>query len=153
MSFVDASGNILNKTEMLALTTTQSTTVMRRVDADIFQRFTQDGGPYEGAVKMLYHAGQMVPEAAINALYETATVTSITPATGPAAGGTVVTIDGTNLAGVEGVTFGGTAGTALKRISDTRIQITTPAKSAAAYNVVVQDDAGNVTVTNGFTYS
>ncbi len=153
MSFVDASGSILNKTEMLALTTSQSTTVMRRVNADIYQKFTQDGGPYEGASKLLFHSGQLVPEDVINGLYETATITSISPATGPAAGGTVVTIDGTNLAGVEGVTFGGTAGTALKRLSDTRIQITTPAKSAGAYAVVVQDDAGNVTVNNGYTYS
>jgi len=153
MSFVDASGNILNKTEMLALTTSQSTTVMRRVNADIYQRFTQDGSTFEGASALLFHEGQIVPEDEINALYKTATVTSISPATGAAAGGTVVTIDGTNLAGVEGVTFGGTAGTSLQRISNTRIKVTTPAKTAGAYNVVVQDDSGNVTVTNGFTYS
>lgn len=153
MSFVDASGNILNKTEMLALTTSQSTTVRRRVDADIYQKFTQDGSTFEGAVKLLYHNGQLVTEAEINALYETATVTSITPATGPAAGGTVVTIDGTNLGGVEGVTFGGTAGTALQRVSETRVKVTTPAKTAGAYNVAVLDDAGTVTVTNGYTYS
>lgn len=153
MSFVDGSGNILNKTELLALTTSQSTTVQRVVNADIYQKFTQDGGPFEGATELLYHQGQVVTEDDINALYKTATVTSISPNTGAAAGGTVVTIDGTDLAGVEGVTFGGTAGTSLQRISKTRIKVTTPAKTAGAYNVVVQDDAGNVTVTNGFTYS
>lgn len=152
MSYVDASGNILNKTELLAKTTSQSTTVMREVNEDIYQKFTQDGGPFEGATKLLFHDGQLVAEADIDALYETATVTSISPNSGPAAGGTVVTITGTNLAGVEGVTFGGTAGTSLQRISSTQIKVTTPAKAAAAYNVVVQDDAGNVTVTNGYTY-
>lgn len=151
--FVKADGTILNKTEMLALTTAQSATVIHEVNEDIFQKFTQDGSTFEGATKLLYHAGQQVPRTEIDALYKTATVTSISPATGPAAGGTVVTITGTNLAGVEGVTFGGTAGTSLQRISSTQVKITTPAKTAGAYNVVTQDDAGDVTTTNGFTYS
>lgn len=153
MSFVDASGNILNKTEMLALTTSQSTTVVREVDADIYQKFTQDGSAYEGATKLLFHEGQRVTEAQINALFETATITSISPNSGPAAGGTVVTIDGTNLGGVEGVTFGGTAGTALQRVSDTRIKITTPPKAAGAYTVAVLDDAGTVSQASGYTYA
>jgi len=152
MTYVKADGTILNKTELLALTTEESSTVIREVSEDIFQKFTQDGGAFEGATKLLFHDGQLVPESEIDALYKTGTITSIDPETGPAAGGTVVTIDGTNLAGVEGVTFGGTAGTALQRISNTRIKITTPAKAAAAYNVVVLDDAGNITETNGYTY-
>jgi hypothetical protein len=153
MTYVKADGTILNKTEMLALTTEESTTVLREVTEDIFQKFTQDGGAFEGATKLLFHDGQLVPESEINALFATATVTSISPASGTTTGGTVVTISGTNLAGVEGVTFGGTAGTALQRISSTQIKITTPAKAAAAYNVVVQDDAGDVTVTSGYTYA
>lgn len=153
MSFVDSSGNILNKTELLALTTEQSTTVQRKLTADVYQKFTQDGSAYEGATKLLFHNGQVVTEDLIDGLFETATITDIDPATGPAAGGTVVTIDGTNLAGVEGVTFGGTAGTNLKRVSDTRIQITTPAKTAGAYTVAVLDDAGTVSEVNGFTYA
>ncbi|NUT90897.1 MAG: IPT/TIG domain-containing protein [Saccharothrix sp.] len=153
MTFVDADGTVLSKAEMLALTTSDTPTVIRTFTEDVYQRFTLSGGQFEGASSLLFHAGQEVPETEINALFTTATVTSISPATGPAAGGTVVTIDGTNLAGTEGVTFGGTAGTAFKRLSNTRVQVTTPAKAAGAYNVVVQDDAGNVTVNNGFTYS
>lgn len=153
MTYVKSDGTILNKTELLALTTEQTTTTIRTVDEDVFQKFTQPGAAFEGATKLLFHDGQEVPESEINALFKTATVTNISPATGPAAGGTVVTITGTNLAGVEGVTFGGTAGTALQRVSNTQIKITTPAKAAAAYNVAVLDDAGTVTVTNGFTYS
>jgi hypothetical protein len=152
MTYVKSDGTILNKTELLALTTEESTTVIRTVNEDIFQKFTQDGGAFEGATKLLYHDGQEVPESEIDALFKVATITTISPETGPAAGGTVVTIDGTNLAGVEGVTFGGTAGTALQRVSNTRIKITTPAKAAAAYNVVVLDDSGNVTEVNGYTY-
>ncbi|MEU3455667.1 IPT/TIG domain-containing protein, partial [Micromonospora sp. NPDC006766] len=77
----------------------------------------------------------------------------MSPATGPQAGGTEVTITGTNLSGTSGVTFGGTAGTGLKVLSQTKIKVTTPAKGAGAVAVVVADDSGNVTVANGFTYS
>lgn len=152
MTYVKSDGTILNKTELLALTTEESSTVIREVTEDVFQKFTYDGGTFEGATKLLFHAGQLVPESEIDALFKTATVTAISPASGPAAGGTVVTLTGTNLAGVEGVTFGGTAGTALQRVSSTQIKITTPAKTAGAYNVVVQDDAGDVTKTNFYTY-
>lgn len=152
MTYVKADGTILNETELLALTTEESTTVIRTVNEDIFQKFTQPGGAFEGSTKLLFHDGQEVPESEIEALFETATITNISPASGPAAGGTVVTITGTNLAGVEGVTFGGTAGTALQRVSNTQIKITTPAKAAAAYTVAVLDDAGTVSQASGYTY-
>lgn len=155
MTFVKEDGTVLNKTELYALATEQTQESIWVFNEDIHQLFTLSDGSsaFEGADKLLFHDGQRVPASVIEGLFKTATVTTITPNTGAAAGGTVVTIDGTNLAGSEGVTFGGTAGTAFKRISDTRVQVTTPAKTAGAYNVVVQDDAGNVTVTNGFTYS
>ncbi|HET9144038.1 IPT/TIG domain-containing protein [Actinophytocola sp.] len=154
-SFVKEDGTVLNKTELYALATEQTQESIWVFNEDVHQLFTQNEGnaTFEGADALLFHAGQRVPESVIEGLFKTATVTSIVPNTGAAAGGTVVTINGTNLGGTEGVTFGGTAGTAFKRISDTRVQVTTPAKTAGAYNVVVQDDAGNVTVTNGFTYS
>lgn len=79
-------------------------------------------------------------------------ISSITPNGGPVGGGTVVTIYGSNFTGSTGVTFGGTAGTAFSVVSDGQIQVTTPAKTAGAYNVVVTDPGGNATLTNGFTY-
>ncbi|WP_312218793.1 IPT/TIG domain-containing protein, partial [Brevundimonas sp.] len=54
------------------------------------------------------------------------TVTSISPATGLAAGGTTVTITGTNFSGATRVTFGGTAASAYIE-SDTQITATAPA--------------------------
>lgn len=154
-SFVTEDGTVLNKTELLALTTTEAAETIHIFTTDIHQVFTQNEGnaPYEGADRLMFHAGQRVPESEIDALFKTATITTVVPATGLAAGGTVVTINGTDFGGAEGVTFGGTAGTAFKRISNTRVQVTTPAKTAGAYNVVVKDDAGDVTKTNGFTYS
>lgn len=68
------------------------------------------------------------------------------------AGGKVVTIYGDNLADVTGVTFGGTAGTALDVVSDKEVKVTAPAHAAGAVNVVVTDPSGSATMANGFTY-
>lgn len=81
-----------------------------------------------------------------------ATVTSIAPATGPAAGGTATVVTGTNFTGSTSVTFGGTPGTSFSVVNDTTINVTTPAHAAGAVNVVVVNANGNGTLTNGFTY-
>lgn len=153
-SFVTEDGTVLNKTELLALTTTEAAETIHIFTEDIHQVFTQNEGnaTYEGADRLMFHVGQRVPESEIDALFKTATIATVTPATGPAAGGTVVVIDGTDFGGAEGVTFGGTAGTEFKRISNTRVQVKTPAKTAGAYAVVVKDDAGDVSKANGYTY-
>lgn len=81
------------------------------------------------------------------------TVTSLSPNTGAAAGGTAVTITGKDFTGATAVTFGGTAGTSRVVVNDTTITIVTPAKTAGAYDVVVTTPAGSGTKTNGFTFS
>lgn len=154
MSFTDAAGNNLTKTELLAKASEVDTETVYEFGEDIYQKFTFDGSSkFEGGKKLQFHDGQRVKESDINALFKTATITSISPATGAAAGGTAVTITGTDFAGAEGVTFGGTAATNFKVVSNTRITCTTPAKTAGAYDVVVKDDAGDVTEEDGFTYS
>jgi hypothetical protein len=154
-SLRDGSGNTLNKTELLALLTEQTQEKVYKVNdgAVVNQRFSFDGAEFEGGEKTLLYPGQQVTQSFVDGLFKTATIGTVSPATGGVAGGTVVTITGTNLAGSEGVTFGGTAGTAFKVISNTQVQVTTPAKTAGAYNVVVKDDSGDVTKTNGFTYA
>jgi hypothetical protein len=87
-----------------------------------------------------------------NGFAYTPTVTGVSPNTGPAAGGTPVTVAGTGLTGATGVTFGGVAGTAFSVTSPTSISVTTPA-GAGVVNVVVQHPGGNVTLTNGFAYT
>lgn len=81
-----------------------------------------------------------------------ARVKSITPSKGPAAGATVVTIRGDNMVDASSVTFGGTAGTSLVKVSDKEIRVTTPAKAAGSYAVAVVDPSGTTTVANGYTY-
>jgi hypothetical protein len=59
------------------------------------------------------------------------TVTNVSPAVGPEAGGTVVTITGTDLAHATGVTFDGVAATTFTVVSGTTITATSPAGSGA----------------------
>ena len=69
-------------------------------------------------------------------------VTGVSPAIGGAAGGTRVTIRGTNLSGVLAVTFGTTKGEALTLVSPTELVVTAPAHAAGVVNVAVLTAAG-----------
>jgi len=91
------------------------------------------------------------------------TVTSVSAATGPSAGGTVVTITGTRFGGVESfvpvVTFGGVAATAVAvgtvgNTSFTKITCTTPPHAPGQVDVIVTTTAGGASapLVNGFTY-
>lgn len=81
------------------------------------------------------------------------TFTSVTPATGPAAGGTAVVLAGDNLGGSTGVTVGGAAATGFAVDSETRLRFTTPPGTAGARNVVILNVAGNTTAASAFTYA
>lgn len=122
------------------------------VDQDYFMDFRLEGqAAFEGGRKLLWKQGQIITQSELDAAFATATVTSITPATGPQAGGTAVTIRGTNFSGATGVTIG-VAATSVVVVNDTTITCVTGATTAGAKNVVVADDSGNATLTNGFTY-
>ena len=69
-----------------------------------------------------------------------------------AAGGTAVTITGTNFAAGATVTFGGTAATNVVVVNSTTITATTPAGSAGAVTVTVTVNGQSGSLTNGFTY-
>ncbi|WP_155413334.1 autotransporter outer membrane beta-barrel domain-containing protein, partial [Rhodopseudomonas palustris] len=79
-------------------------------------------------------------------------ISTVSPNAGPTAGGTSVTITGTNLSGVTSVTIGGAAAT-LGTNTSTSIVVTTPAGTAGARDVVVTTAGGSVTSTGGFTYA
>ena len=86
----------------------------------------------------------------------TPTVTAINPATGPAAGGTPVTLTGTGLTGLAGATFGGTAATAVSASSDTQATATSPAGTAGSIvDVVVTGPNGDSapSAAGKFTYT
>ncbi|MEE1764413.1 IPT/TIG domain-containing protein [Streptomyces sp. SP18BB07] len=127
------------------------------VTADIYSTrpYTPDGDQKpEGSIKTVaYKVGAVLRQSEIDGLFQTATIDTVSPATGPTAGGTVVTITGTSLDGVSAVNFGATPGTALTILSAKKLTVTAPAGTAGAKDVVLIDDAGNVTKTGGFTYA
>jgi hypothetical protein len=73
------------------------------------------------------------------------TVTAIAPTSGPAAGGTAVTVTGTNFLDGAGVTIGGVAATGVTVTSATTADASTPALAAGTLN--------DVTLTNADTQS
>jgi hypothetical protein len=84
---------------------------------------------------------------------EAPTVTSLTPNSGTTAGGTAVTITGTNFTGATGVTIGGAAATGVTVVSATSITATTPAGAAGTASVVVTTPAGSNAANTLFTYT
>jgi hypothetical protein len=81
------------------------------------------------------------------------TVTSISPASGPIAGGTAVTITGTGFLSGATVKIGGVAATGVTVAGGTSITATTAANSSGTTNVVVTNtDGQSGTLLSGFTY-
>jgi hypothetical protein len=84
-------------------------------------------------------------------------VTSLAPASGPIAGGTVVVITGTNLTGATSVLFGATAATTFNVNGATQITATAPGSAAAGVvNVRVTTPAGDSVTTGAgddYTYT
>ena len=91
-------------------------------------------------------------EVSATPLPEAPTLTSVTPSSGPATGGTTVTLTGTNLTGATAVTFGGTAATSFTVVSDTEITAVAPAHAAGAVDVAVTTVGGTATSAGGYTY-
>lgn len=84
--------------------------------------------------------------------YAAPTVTGISPTAGPTAGGTNVTITGTNFTGTTAVTIGSAAATGVAVVNATTITATTPAGTAGAADVSVTTPGGTGTDTGIYTY-
>jgi IPT/TIG domain/FG-GAP repeat len=78
-------------------------------------------------------------------------VRSVSPASGPATGGTQVTIEGSGFAAGAAVTIGGAA-SQVKVVSENTITATTSATAAGSYEVVVSDASGTSTGGPSFSY-
>ncbi len=81
-----------------------------------------------------------------------ATITSISPISGPSTGGTTVTITGTGFTGADSVTIGGTVVNNITVVNNTTITFVTPQHAAGTAQVVVNGDGGNSTQAAVFTY-
>lgn len=81
------------------------------------------------------------------------TFTSVSPTSGTTAGGTAITITGTNLNSASvAVTVGGAAATTI-RSNATTITCSTPAGTSGAKPIVITTNEGTVTAASAFTYS
>jgi hypothetical protein len=99
--------------------------------------FNRDGLP-DIAVTQNYsghNVGVMINQP--NTAEEPPTVTGVSPSSGPATGGTVVTIAGTNFTGTSQVDFGGVLATSFKVNSNSSITATAPAETAGVVDVTV----------------
>src|SRR5205823_6577314 len=81
------------------------------------------------------------------------TVTAIDLTAGPTAGGTPVTITGTNFTGATAVSFGGTAATSFTVNSGTQITATSPAHAAGTVDVTVTTAGGTSTTSANDQYT
>lgn len=79
------------------------------------------------------------------------TIGTVTPTSGPASGGTAVTITGTNLDATDSVTFGGTPAP-FSVINAGTLSAVTPPGAEGAVDVVVTNPAGSATAVDAFTY-
>jgi len=83
----------------------------------------------------------------------TPTITSISPNSGPPAGGTFITITGTGFLTDPYVSLGGESCSDVGWVSDAEITCKTPARGEGLVDVFVENaDGGDGTLLNGFTY-
>jgi IPT/TIG domain len=75
-------------------------------------------------------------------------VSDLSVNTGPTAGGTAVQIFGVNFTGTTAVHFG-TASASIQNVSDTEVDVTSPAGSAGAVDVTVTTQKGTSPITGG----
>jgi hypothetical protein len=82
------------------------------------------------------------------------TITGVSPSTGSTAGGTSVTITGTDLTNIVTAYFLGVAATSFSVVNSTTITCVTPAGSAGACDVGIETAGGAfyTALVNGFTY-
>jgi hypothetical protein len=99
----------------------------------------KDYGTYSGSS---YRSGSIDPRTPYPDITSPPSVANVTPATGPQAGGTAITITGAGFTDATGVTVGGTAATSVVVVNAYTITATTPAKAAGTYDVRVTTPKG-----------
>ncbi len=120
------------------------------VDASHITAVTPAGTGGAQDVVVSNYDGQTATGTGAYTYFGSPSIISVTPPTGSTAGGTAVSINGTNLFGATAVTFGGTNATPFTVVSATTITTTTPAHASGAVNVVVTTPNG--TATGTYTY-
>jgi hypothetical protein len=124
------------------------------VSQDIYETVRnsfQDDVPEGSRKQVLIKAGTILTQRQIDALFDEAKIVKVTPASGPIAGGTAITIEGEHLDGVTAVSLG-VAVTSFVVVSDRKITCVAAATTAGAKTVSITAPSGTVTKANGYTY-
>lgn len=156
MALVDGSGNPIAKAPGTSvLQTVTDSDPLVEVQEDVYRIKAWDGVNYSrGSERQLaFRQGQQIRQSEWDREFVAPEFSSIDPATGSTAGGTAVTIMGTNFSQDAAVTVGGTAATSVTVVSSAEITATTPAGTAGAQDVVVTTAGGSATGTGAFTYA
>jgi hypothetical protein len=154
MTLVNASGTQITKTAGDSLIEAVADPDPKvKVLEPVYEISSSPGTVYPPTKKILkFRAGQVVKTSEWAACFPTATISTVTPASGPAAGNTLITIKGSSFSPGSTVTAGGVACTSVTVVSDSKITCRTGAHTAGAVSVVVTTDTGAVTKTTAFTY-
>lgn len=113
---------------------------------------TVPAGTGPGAVSVTVITAGGTSDGLFYSYFDAPTITSLNPTSGTTAGGTGVTITGTNLTSTSSVTFDGLAAS-FSVIDATTVTASTPAHAAGAVDVVITTDGGSATDVGGFTYA
>ena len=113
---------------------------------------TPSGTPGTADVKVTTADGTATAKAAYTYIPGPA-ITSVIPNKGPMAGGTTVSITGTNLTGATAVSFGGAAAASFAVVSDTQITAVTPSSVQGPADVKVETPYGTAVQAGGYTFA
>ena len=157
ISFTAGSANGASITNYSYSTNGSTYTLLSPVDASspITIPGLTGGTSYTIYLKAINSAGTSSASSSITVtpLAAAPTVSGVSGNSGTSAGGTAITITGTNFLAGATVTVGGAACTSVTLVSATSITCTTPAGSAGAQDVVVTNtDTQAATLSGGFTY-
>lgn len=83
----------------------------------------------------------------------TPTITSLSPASGPANATNTIVVHGTHLTGTTAVKFGTSSGTAITNVTSSSVTVTAPAQAAQSVDVTVTTPSGTSTITGGDVYT
>lgn len=155
MTMYRANGTQITKATAATLVTAVPVTDPEvRATEHLYEGVRADGTIFPPQRRRLkFRAGQIIKQSQLDACFPLPAIASISPATGPAAGNTLVTIKGANFTPGTTVTFGGTAAGSVTVVDEATLTCRTPAKAAGAVDVVVTNDAGAATRTGGFIYT
>jgi hypothetical protein len=155
MALVKADGTLLSQTPGgSVLESVTDTDPQVKVLINVYEKTPYDGVDFPTQMEQLrFRAGQVIRQSEWDAEFVDPTITSVSPATGAAAGGFTVTVLGSNFTTGATVSVEGAAGTSVSVKNGGKLTFVAPAKTAGAYDVTVTTAAGAATKTDALTYT